>query len=161
MVGPPFAADARIPGMLTVDRVAGSALAFFAIGVLWECRRLPLGSLRNPGPAYAPAALAVALLVLGVLIAFNGGRSEGLRAIGWSEAPHALLILAVCALATFGLERLGYRITMVLALGLLVAVIERQRILLALAFALALPVASYYLFDTLLRVQLPRGPWGW
>ena len=36
--------------MLTTDRVAGGALALIALVVFWESRKLPLGSLRNPGP---------------------------------------------------------------------------------------------------------------
>jgi hypothetical protein len=35
--------------MLTTDRVAGAALVLLSLAVLLESRRLPLGSLRNPG----------------------------------------------------------------------------------------------------------------
>lgn len=45
--------------MLTTDRVAGSALGLLALFVLWESRKLPRGSLRNPGPAYMPGVLGV------------------------------------------------------------------------------------------------------
>ena len=34
--------------MLTVDRLAGAALALVALFVLWQSRVLPLGSLGNP-----------------------------------------------------------------------------------------------------------------
>jgi hypothetical protein len=36
--------------MLKADRTAGAALVLLALGVLFESRALPLGSLRNPGP---------------------------------------------------------------------------------------------------------------
>lgn len=146
--------------MLTTDRIAGSALAAFALFVLWECRRLPLGTLRNPGPAYVPVVLALVTLLLGVLIAVGGARAPRIAAVGWGEAGHALVILGVCAFATLALERLGYRVTMLLALALLVKVVEGRGAALAVVFAAGLAFGSFYLFDTLLRVPLPRGPFG-
>ncbi len=83
--------------MLTTDRVAGAVLALLALVVVWESRKLPLGSLSNPGPAYMPVVLATLLLA--------------------------------CGVAT-------------------------------VLFALALALGSFLLFDTLLRVVLPRGPLG-
>ena len=37
---------------------------------------------------------------------------------------------------------------------------ERKSIVTAAAFAIAFSASSFYLFETLLRVPLPRGPWG-
>ena len=59
-----------------------------------------------------------------------------------------------------GLERLGYRFTMLVALLFLVWLVERRGFALAAVFALGMAFGSFYLFDTLLRVPLPRGPWG-
>ena len=50
--------------MLTTDRVAGAALVLVALLALVDSRGLPLGTLRNPGPAYVPVLLAGGLLVL-------------------------------------------------------------------------------------------------
>jgi hypothetical protein len=146
--------------MLTTDRVAGPALALIALFVLVESRRLPLGTLQNPGPGYMPVLLALILGVAGVLIAAFGGRAPALGAVGWSEWRHAVAILVVCAFSALALERLGYRVTVACALAFLVAVAERKGVVLALVFAVALAAGSFYLFDTLLRVQLPRGPFG-
>jgi len=146
--------------MLTTDRVAGLALALIAIFVLVESRRLPLGTLQNPGPAYMPVLLALILGVAGVLVAALGGRAPTLRSVGWSEWRHAVAIVVVCAFSALALERLGYRLTVACALAFLVAVVERKGVVLAVVFAVALAAGSFYLFDTLLRVQLPRGPFG-
>lgn len=145
---------------MTVDRVAGTALAALAALVLWEARRLPMGSLSAPGPAYAPVALAVLLLLLGLLLAAAGGRSPRLAALGWGEAPHALAILAAAAFAALALERLGYRITMTVLVFALLRLVERRGTLFAAGFALALAGLSFQLFDRVLRVPLPRGPLG-
>ena len=146
--------------MLTTDRAAGSALGLLALGVLWESRKLPLGTLRSPGPAYMPVALALVLLVLGLLLVARGGPAPRLGVVGWSEWRHAVAILAACAFAALALERLGYRLTVALTLAFLVGLVERRGALLAVAFALGLAAGTFYLFDTLLRVPLPRWPFG-
>ena len=146
--------------MLTVDRVAGAALAVFAAAVLWESRRLPLGSVSSPGPAYMPVVLAALLLVGGTIIAVFGGGSAPAGSIGWHEWRHTVAIFGACAFAALALERLGYRLTIFIALVFLLGVIERKRAVPTLVLAVAFAAGSFLLFDTLLRVQLPRGPFG-
>ena len=146
--------------MLTTDRVAGAALALLALVVFWESRKLPLGSLSKPGPAYMPAALAAVLLAFGIALVVVGGRAAKLAAVGWSEWRHAVAIFAVCAFAAWALERLGYRATVTVALAFLLGVVERKGVVFTAAFSLALALGSFLLFDTLLRVPLPRGPFG-
>lgn len=148
--------------MLTRDRLAGGALTLLGLVVLVECRRLglPLGSLRTPGPTYMPVVLAGLLVLFGILLVAMGGRSPRAGETGWSEWRHAVAILATCAFAALTLERLGYRLTMAVVLGSLVGVVERNGTLITVVFALALALGSFYVFDTLLRVPLPRGPGG-
>jgi len=94
---------------LTTDRVAGGALVLLSLVVLWESRRLPLGSLRNPGPAYMPVVLAVVLLGFGALLVALAGKAPALSSVGWTEWRHAVAIFVVCAFAALALERLGFR----------------------------------------------------
>ena len=146
--------------MLTTDRLGGSALCLLAVFVMWESRRLPLGTWHNPGPGYFPVLLALMLFVLGALVGFMGKHAAPVASVGWSEARQALVILAVGAFICFALERLGYRLTMLTALLFLVWLVERRSLGVAVTFAVALAGGSFYLFDTLLRVPLPRGPFG-
>jgi putative tricarboxylic transport membrane protein len=146
--------------MLTTDRVAGAALALLGVLVIVESRSLPFGTLRNPGPGFMPVALALVLLAFGVAIAALGAAAPRVSAIGWSEARHAVVILAVCAATTFALERLGYRLSMLLALFVLLRLVEGKSLLASAVFAAGMAFGSYFLFDTLLRVPLPRGPLG-
>lgn len=145
---------------MTTDRVAGVALIAVGLYVLWESRSLPLGTLHNPGPAYMPVVLALLLMLFGALTAATGGAAPRLASVAWSEWRHALLILFVCAFTALALERLGWRVTIAIALAFLLAVVERKRVLVAAVFALGLALGTFYLFDTLLRVPLPRGPFG-
>jgi hypothetical protein len=146
--------------MLTTDRVGGSALCLLALFVIWESRTLPLGTWRNPGPGYFPVLLAALLLILGALACMMGGGAAPVTGVGWGEAGHALVILGVGAFICLALERLGYRLTMLSALLFLVWLVEKKSLLAAAAFAFGLAFGSFYLFDTLLRVSLPRGPFG-
>jgi len=142
---------------MTVDRVAGVALVLIGLATLWESRAFPLGSLHRPGPAYMPVVLALLLIVFGVAVFVMGRGARTLREVGCPEWRHAVAIFAACAFAAWGLERLGYRITMAVVVGLLLLGLERKGWVLGLGLTLVMAWGSFYLFDTLLRVPLPRG----
>jgi putative tricarboxylic transport membrane protein len=145
---------------VTTDRVAGAVLVLLGLFVLWESRVLPLGSLRNPGPGYMPVVLALLVAAFGAAIALTGGASPRLRALGWGESRRAATIVAAGAFAALALERLGYRITMAALLLFLFGVVERRHPLFAVVCGLGLALLTFYVFDTVLRVPLPRGPLG-
>jgi putative tricarboxylic transport membrane protein len=146
--------------MLTIDRVAGGALVLIGLVALWESRRLPLGTFHRPGPAYMPVVLALLLILFGVALALMEGRSGRFGDVGWHEWRHAIAIFAACAFAAWGLERVGYRLTMAGVLLFLLFVLERKGIVLSLVLTVTIAWGSFFLFDTVLRVPLPRGPFG-
>lgn len=145
---------------VTVDRVAGAALVFIGIATIWESRVLPLGSLHRPGPGFMPVWLAALLIAFGVAVFAMGARSRALADVGWPEWRHAAGIFAACAFAAWGLDRLGYRLTIAAVVLFLLLVLERKGWALTLAVTVAMAWGSFYVFDTLLRVPLPRGPLG-
>jgi len=145
---------------MTTDRLSGSVLVVFALLVIWESRHLPLGTFRQPGPAFVPILLAVLLVIFGVFVVFTGGPSPLLSSISWTEWRHALAILGASLFSVFAIERLGYRLTVLLVLSFLVKVVEKRGWVLSLAFAFTLSFGSFFLFYTLLRVPLPEGPLG-
>jgi putative tricarboxylic transport membrane protein len=146
--------------LLTRDRVAGAVIVLFSLYVLWEDRVLPLGTYHRPGPGYMPMILAVILGIAGVLIVLTGGGSPPFASLAWTEWRHALAILAGCAFTALALERLGYRVTVILLVGFLLSVVERRRPLTVIGMALVLSLGTFYVFYTLLRVPLPLGPGG-
>ncbi len=146
--------------MLNTDRAAGATLVLFGLVTIWESRRFPLGSLHRPGPAYMPVLLALLLIVFGVAIAAMGSRRPRLGEIGWHEWRHAVAIFAACAFAAWGLERIGYTLTMAGVLAFLLLGLERKGVILSLIVTIVMAWGSFYLFDTLLKVPLPRGPFG-
>lgn len=145
---------------MTTDRISGGVLVILSLLVVWQSSALPLGTFRQPGPAYIPILLALLLSILGAFLAATGGRAPKLSSIRWTEWRHAVAILAACVFAVFGMERLGYRLTLMLVLSFLLKTVERRGWLLTASLAFFLAFGSFYLFYTMLRVPLPQGPFG-
>ena len=146
---------------LRSDQVSGLFLAALAVFVGWQNRAYPLGSLQDPGPGYTPLVIAVFLGVTGLLIALKGVSSRPLADVKWPEAARAAMILVASGVATYGLEHLGYRVTIAALLVFFLGVMERRKPLAVATVALAFSLLSYYFIGTLLRVPLPVGPGGW
>lgn len=147
-------------GGIKADQFSG--LVFLGLGLYigWENRVFPLGTLQEPGPGYLPLLLAIFLGAMGVLIALRGRDSGALAAIPWTEAKRAVVILAACALATLALERIGYRLTVIALLVFFLGVVERRKPLPVAAVSLGFAFASWWVVGVLLKVPLPRSPWG-
>ena len=145
---------------MTTDRVSAIALVIFALIVILESRQLPLGTFRHPGPAYIPVLVALLLLICAVFLVLTSSRAPSLSSISWTEWRHAFAILAASLFSAFAIERLGYRLTVLLVLGFLVKVVEQHGWVVSLSFAFSLSFGSFFLFYTLLRVPLPQGPFG-
>jgi len=135
-------------------------LLALALYVGWQNRVYPVGTLSEPGPGYLPLLLAVFLGVMGLLIALWGVRSAPLATMRWTEAPRAVVILIACGVALLVLERIGYRLTVIALLIFFLGVLERKRPVRVALVALGFSFASYYVVGDLLRVPLPRSPWG-
>ncbi len=147
-------------GPLTVDRIGGAILILLGLFVVWERRVLPLGTAQRPGPGYFPLLLAILLIALGVILFIRGKNGRAFATLSWAETAHAAPILGCCVFIAWFMERIGYRITIFLVLGFLFGVVERVNLWFALILTLVLSMGSFWLFDGLLRVPLPRGWWG-
>ena len=145
---------------MTTDRLAGAALVLIGIVAIWESRAFPLGSLHRPGPAFMPVLLAALLILFGLAVAAMGAAAGRLLDVGWAEWRHAAAIFGCCAFAAWGLDRLGYRLTMAAVLAVLFLALERLTVVTSLVLTIGMAWGSFYLFDTLLKVPLPRGPFG-
>jgi putative tricarboxylic transport membrane protein len=145
---------------LRSDRISGLVLIALAVLIGWFNREFPVGTLADPGPGYVPLLLACALGGIGLLVAVSGGRSEAFSAMRWPEATRALIIMVACVAATFALERIGYRLTTAIFLVFFVGIIERKKPLTVVLVAAGFSLASFYVIGDLLKVPLPRGPWG-
>ena len=145
---------------MTTDRFSAIALGLFALLVIWDSHQLPLGTWRQPGPSFIPILLASLLLIFAVVLVLTGSRAPSLSSVKWTEWRHALAILAASLYSVFAIERLGYRLTVLLVLGFLLKLVEQRGWIVSLSFAFTLSFASFFLFYTVLRVPLPQGPFG-
>ncbi len=149
-----------VSGGLRSDQVSGVVLVMLALVIIWFNREFPVGTLADPGPGYVPLLLACTMAGIGLLVAFLGARAEAMSAIRWPEATRALIILAACVAATFALERIGYRLTTAAFLVFFLGVIERKKPLAVVMVSAGFSLGSFYVVGELLKVPLPRGPWG-
>jgi hypothetical protein len=145
---------------LKTDQFSGLMLLALALYVGWQNRVYPIGTLSEPGPGYLPLLLAIFLGALGLLIALWGARTAPLAAMKWTEATRGVIILGACGAAALGLERIGYRLTVIALLVFLLIVVERKRPLPVALTALGFSFASFYIVGDMLHVPLPRSPWG-
>jgi hypothetical protein len=145
---------------MTLDRISGGFLLLLGLFVAWERRVLPLGTHSHPGPGYFPLVLSILLVILGSILVIRGGLAPAFRFQKWTEGRHAVAILGCCLFATFVMEFIGYRITIIIILGFLFGVVERLKIWQASGLTIALALGSFWVFDSFLRVPLPRGTWG-
>ena len=146
---------------LREDQVSGLMLLALALFVGWQNHSYPLGSLQEPGPGYVPLLIAIFLGVTGLVIAVRGGASKALADMEWPEAKRAAIILLACGVATYALEEIGYRITIAALLIFFLGVLERRKPLAVATVSIVFSLLSFYLLGDVLRVPLPRGPWGW
>lgn len=145
---------------LTIDQVAGAFFTAFSLLVLWETRKIPFGFLAEPGPGAMPTLLAITLLVCSIAVVVGGRSGKRATDVKWTEWRHAVVILGTCAFMALVLERLGYRLTIFVALLVLVSVLEKKGWIAGVVFAGCFSFGTYYLFNALLHVPLPLGPFG-
>jgi hypothetical protein len=94
------------------------------------------------------------------MVVAGGAGAASVASLGWREWRHAAAILGACAFMALALERLGYRLTIVVVLFGLLGALERKRWFVAAGFAIGFAWGTYFLFNTLLRVPMPQGPFG-
>ena len=76
-----------------------------------------------------------------------------------SEGWHAIRVVAAMVVAAVALGPLGYRLTILALLVFFLLLVERKPLVPALAVSLALSFGSHALFQHVLKLQLPAGPW--
>jgi putative tricarboxylic transport membrane protein len=146
-----------------VDRLVGTAIALFALAVLWTARRFPDVPGQTLGASTLPMIVGGCLLACGLLLVWRS-RSAGRYAAGDAvarDAPReriapAMGILAAIAVYLALADTLGY--LLVAPVTLLIALLSlRVRPLPAIGWAIAATLAVHLAFYKLLKVPLPWG----
>jgi hypothetical protein len=122
------------------------------------------GPNNEPGPGYLPVLLTICLIALGLALSavwLWGPKARSGEAPTLSLSPRgigrALLVWLALAICAFLIEPIGFLLAGEVLVLLVIVVVERIRSIPLIITLLLLPPAMYFLFDTLLEVQLPGG----
>ncbi len=150
-----------------MNKDCGASLIFFAAGIygLIFSIGLPLGRWREPGPGVFPLSLSILLCLSGILWFIygmkkeKGGKKE--ERIDWRGIAVRLVtpikILGITLAFILSLEKLGYLAGSFLYMFVLFLGVSRYRLWIAAGLALIAGVGSWYFFQKMLAIQLPRG----
>lgn len=132
-------------------------------------RRIGLGSFNEPGPGFVAFASGISLVVIGVIMALSKSstkhpseRDQAANRPRWA-LPKFRLVYTILLLIGYGLvlQPLGYLVTTFLAMFGLFYDRGTNRFLSSVLASLLTVGLTYLVFESWLRVQLPRGilPW--
>lgn len=145
--------------MIHKDRFSTIFFFFFSMYISYESLNLGVGNIRKPGPGFFSFWAGVALGVLALVVLFlrwklkRNGEGSG-EQISWRGRILSFISLLVFVLF---LDKLGFIITTFLFIMFLIKVVERKGWVISTLVALAIALASYGLFEILLKSQLPKG----
>jgi putative tricarboxylic transport membrane protein len=135
----------------------GLALGIF---VVWSGLKLKLGTINDPGSGYVLFYTGLLMCVFAVTIIIaavtEGGPTFGSR---WKDARWTKpLLVIVCLIAfSFALDTLGFLLSTIPLMLLLLRLIDPVRWSLAVPIALLTPFGVWWVLKRLLLIQLPSG----
>ncbi len=146
--------------IIRTDHVTGGLFAAFGLAVLGLSGDLPVGTLSFPGAGMMPKLVAGWLIVFGLVLVVRGHESAPLEDVSWQDLPHALRVTAITALAVALYQVIGFLLTMVLLLFVLIFGVERRHPVSAATFSLSVVALTYLLFSVALKTPIEKGLFG-
>jgi putative tricarboxylic transport membrane protein len=144
------------------DRISGTFWFCFAILVMFESKRLGLGTLHQPGPGFlffwVNALLAIMSLIV-LIRAWVGKKKEGPQPAIFGEQNVKKVIYVMISLFLYALlmEPVGFIPVTLLIFIFLLGIIEKKKWYVTAFASVAVTIAAYLIFETWLQSQLPRG----
>ena len=135
----------------------GLALGVF---VIWSGLKLKLGSINDPGSGYVLfyTGLLMCVFAATIIVAAitEGGPTFGSR---WEDTrwTKPLLVIACLTAFAFALEPLGFLLSAIPLMLLLLRVIDPVRWPLAIPIAVLAPLGVWWVLKRMLLIQLPSG----
>ena len=132
----------------------------FGIFVIWSGLKLKLGSIHDPGSGYVLfyTGLLICVFAVTIIVAAitEGGPTFGSR---WEDTrwTKPLLVIACLTAFAFALEPLGFLLSAIPLMLLLLRVIDPVRWPLAVPLAVLAPLGVWWVLKRLLLIQLPSG----
>ncbi len=136
-----------------------SGIFFLLLGLIvcYSSIKLGLGKPSKPGPGFMPFVAGVFLTFLSLLLVLQVLLSESARFWGTDvKLKNAILVLGSMVAYGYLLQKIGFVFVTLGFVTLLIGFIEPQSWRKALLGGAISAAASYLLFDTFLKSQLPR-----
>jgi len=148
--------------MKKYDRTSSLVWLGFALYICFESFRLPLGSIRDPGPGFRPLLVGGFLAGLSIIcfLQARGGPSGEPKGSWYSAERWKNLVWILLALLVYAviLDFLGFLVSTFLLLVVLFRFgMEPQRWVWAVGGSVIASVSCYAVFELWLRTQLPKG----
>jgi putative tricarboxylic transport membrane protein len=140
------------------ELIAVAVLLASGIFFVWQSAAMPFGRIGLPGPGFFPFVLGIALSLLALVIGVQIWREH--PAGDHIDLGHRDVVIVFAALlgAALGFERLGAYATLGLFTMLVLVLVARMPLVRAAIAAGLGMVAVWAVFNVVLSVQLPIGP---
>lgn len=138
----------------------GLALGGF---VIWQGLKLKLGTINDPGSGYVLFYTGILICVFAISIIISAITEGGpTLASRWENARWGkpLLVIACLAVFSLALEPLGFLLSSIPLVLLLLRLIDPVRWTLAIPIAVLAPMGMWWVLKRLLLIQLPSGLFG-
>ena len=148
--------------MRKADALSSAILLLFGVATGAESVRLGVGSWMAPGPGFLPLGASIVLAVLAFAILIRAWLAIAVA----ESSPHAgnlpVIMAVLVALGVYALiwNTLGFSLSTCLLLAFLFRYAGKQRWPAVIAGTLITTVTCYVLFGVFLKVELPRGVFG-
>jgi hypothetical protein len=148
-----------------MDRHKLGSLAWLIFGILicFGSIRLSLGNFHNPGPGFLPFITGAILTGLSFVVFVQSGRSGKAKRgqkpfiIDRQRAWKATLTLIALLAYAIGMDYLGFLVSTTIFLAFVLWAVEPQRWYIVIFGSILASVASFTIFEILLKSPLPRG----
>ncbi|HEY3303428.1 MAG TPA: tripartite tricarboxylate transporter TctB family protein [Candidatus Binatia bacterium] len=152
--------------MRKADNACGAVLLVLGGLILWESLKLRIGwGLNGPEAGFFPFWLAVGLVLCSAIILVQAFLNRSSSADKPFIQEGGLTPVLKVALPAFGMvaltEAFGLYPAAAIYLAFYMRWIGKHRWAATLAVSLALPVASYFVFDRWFLIPMPKGHWTW
>ena len=146
------------------DRISAVFWLLFGIFILGGAQNYSFGSFREPGGGLYPSLLGSLLIIMGVLLLAQTRKASGEEGPPWDRRGGGLrrCLLTLCGLLVmpFLFNIIGFFPTIFFFIMFMMKLILPLPWVTALATSVISTVGGYFLFESWLKIQFPRGFFG-
>ncbi len=142
------------------DRFVALCCTILGLLISVSSYRIGLGNFKAPQAGLFPFLVGLAIILLGVILFREGRKQQEKTPIIEARWMNLLFVLGILIFYALALDWLGFTLTTLLFMILILKVIEPQRWSVALFTAVLSTGFCYMLFSLWLKVEFPRGVLG-